>query len=58
MAAALALLLGGITLYLLTLVRRLDAVVKGEAPAPTTPLTRVPDPLCRAGCTCHGQRMD
>jgi hypothetical protein len=58
MAAALALLLGGGTLYLLTLLRRLDTVVKGEAPAPTTPLTRVPDSLCPAGCTCHGQRVD
>lgn len=58
MAAALPLLLGGCTLYLLILVRRLDALVKGEAPVATTPLTRVPDSLCPAGCTFHGQRID
>jgi hypothetical protein len=58
MADALALLPGGGTLYLLTLVRGLDAVVKGEAPTPTTSLIRVPDSLCPAGCTCHGQRVD
>jgi hypothetical protein len=52
MAAALAVLLAGGTLYLLTLIRRLGAVLDQ---APPRPDDQARTSACPPGCACRGQ---